>query len=207
MPVVEIEAAQQLAAIRKAAPGKRCAIINGSEAGFTCEQFLKRVYPFKDSDILGPPEASQGEQPAQGLYDTAQLLGGHSPIGRGGAQELMKQIRTAICHRLNLDPSSPQVTEQRINEELEFLETESRRYLIDEHKLNALQLPAIAQLADRYQRVTFIALTGQEVPKLPAGLEDRVQIIRPLLASGDSVRHNEAYAYARWKRRQSLLGI
>ncbi len=205
---VDSEAAQQLAAIRKAEPGKRCAIINGSEAGFTCEQFLKRVYPFKDSDILGAPEATQGEQPAQGLHDTAQLLGGHSPIGRGGAQALIKQVRNAICHRLNLDPSSPQVTEQVINEELEFLETEGRRYLIDELKLNAFQLSSIAQLADRYQRVTFVALTGQEeVPNLPAGLKDRAQIIKPLLVSGDSVRHNETYAYKRWKRRQSLLGI
>ncbi|MEJ2396531.1 MAG: hypothetical protein P8Z77_17735 [Candidatus Thiodiazotropha sp.] len=117
-------------------------------------------------------------------------------------------MRNAICHRLNLDPSSPQVTEQLINEELEFLETEGRRYLIDELKLNAFQLSSIAQLADRYQRVTFVALIGQEeVPNLPAGLEDRAQIIKPLLVSGDSVRHNETYAYKRWKRRQSLLGI
>lgn len=204
---VDSEAAQQLAAIRKAEPGKRCAIINGSEAGFTCEQFLKRVYPFKDSDILGTAASGQSEQTVRGSHETTQLLGGHSPMGRGGARELLPQIRSMLCHRLNLDPASPEVTDQLINEELEFLETEGRRYLIDEHKMNALQLPAIAQLADRYQRVTFVALTGQDMPNLPAGLEGRAQIIKPLLAAGDSVRHNETYAYKRWMRRQSLLGI
>ena len=212
---VDEEAAQQLAAVRYAEPGKRCAIINGSVPGFTCEQFLKRVHPFKDSDILKLSQAGESEPGQQspqgepGLSESIQLLGGHASMGRGGVRELLPQIRRALCQRLNLQPGdSPQATDQLINEELNIFEEDSGRHLVDEYKLNGLQLPILGQLADHYQRVTFVALTGGETaPNLMPELQQRVRIIKPLLACGDSVRHNEEYAYKRWKRRQSLLGI
>ena len=211
---VDEEAAQHLAAVRYAEPGKRCAIINGSEAGFTCEQFLKRVHPFKDSDILKPSQTRDSKpgrpslQGEPGDRDSIQLLGGHAPIGRGGARELLPKIRRALCHRLNLKSGgSDQATDILINKELKEFEEDSGRHLVDEYKFNALQLPILGQLADHYKRVTFVALIGQNVPDLPPGLQDRVRIIEPLLAYGDSVRHNEEYAFRKWQRRQVLLGL
>ena len=121
---------------------------------------------------------------------------------------MLPQIRRALCQRLNLTSGdSPKLTDQLINQELQILEEDAGRHLVDERSLNALQLPMLGQLADTYRRVTFVALIGQVTPPLPPALQQRVKVIEPPLVYDDSVWHNEAYAFARWKRRQSLLGI
>jgi hypothetical protein len=211
---VDEEAALQLDAVRCQAPGKRCAIINGSETGFTCEQFLKRAHPIEDSGILDL--SKQGELDINGvtgqggslLQGGGQVIGGAKPSGRGGTRDLVVQIRRALCQRLNIQPGAThQSTDDLIDKELRFFE-KAGRPPVDVLKLNTLQLAQLSGLADHFKRMTFVALTGETVPNLPQDLAQRAQVIEPLLEYDDAkVRHNEQYAYSWWARRKNLLGL
>jgi hypothetical protein len=207
---VDEDAALSLDAVRYKPPGSRCAIINGSESGFTCEQFLQRAHPIEDSGILKlnrPGDEDSAFSP-QGVTEGSSVVGARIPAGRRGTKDLVVQIRRALCQRLNVQPgSATEITDTLIDKELLFFE-QAGRPAVDVLRLNDPQLPLLAILADHFKRVTFVALTGQKAPNLPQALEGRAQIIEPLLEYDVSkVRHNEQYAYSWWTRRDNLLGL
>jgi hypothetical protein len=175
---VDEQAALHLSRVREEKPGKRSALINGTHPEFTCMMFLRRAMPISETYF--------------------QEFGSLVPKGRKPIESLAKQIRDRlrIVCEVDVDPgSSVKKVEEAINEKLEIVE--------DIHKpvcalrIGAMDLYIIIGLQERFPRVTFVAVTPEEVvPEQGTPLEDQIAFVAPKLKTEKSeTHHNEQYAH------------
>ena len=201
---VDEDAAVRLKTVQDSKPGIRCAIINGSHANFTCAAYLNRAKPLEDAALLGLTD-QQGNVDAQ----PESMMGGVVSAGRHAEADLVHQVRRALCQHYEVDIGNrpePDIDKQ-LDEEIEFDEV-SGRPPVEAIHMSENELPALVQLADKFQRVMFVAMTGKSLPQVDANVSECASVIEPELShDSEQKRHNEEYAYKYWSRKNRLLGV
>jgi hypothetical protein len=130
------------------------------------------------------------------------------PKGRKPIESLAKQIRERlrrVCD-VTIDPdSSGKQVEEAVNKKLELLKNINKP--ICALRIGALDLSIILGLKKRFPRVTFVAVTPEEVvPEPGIPLEDQIAVVTPKLKTGDTeTHHNEQYAYQWYELRFGAL--
>lgn len=185
---VDEQAALQLFRVREADPGKRAALINGTYPEFTCKMFFRRAKPISEPYFLE--------------------FGSLVPKGRKPIEGLAKQIRERLLRvcDVTVDPdSSGKKVEEAVNQKLEILKNINKP--ICALRIGALDLSIILGLEKRFPRVTFVAVTPEEVVSEPGTpLEDQITVVTPKLKTADSeTHHNEQYAHQWYELRYGAL--
>lgn len=203
---VDEDAARMLASVCFREPSRRAAVINAIHGNFTCDMFLRRARPMQDPDLLDLQDAASSDPaPLPSL-----AVGARSAAGRQAGADLVEQLRRALCQKYEVSlQASAEDIDKAIDREMAFDETNMDFRPVEAVQLSEFDLPLLKSLLNSFKRITFVAMTGETIPEIPADLADRVQVIEPKLQHDETqTRHNEQVAFqccdpARLKR----LGI
>jgi TIR domain len=187
---VNERAAMSFFDVLRAPPGQRGAVVNGTNAGFTPEMYLRRARAHMEPHPGLVPKQKAEEGQLEGTLAVL-LAGAHVPKGRLTSTSLKRQVMLSILYQLGELQSAD---ETGLLAALAMKE-QAREGIVSVLLLGEHDLAEVAALQEEYKTVTFFVLTGANIPAIVHRLTPRLQVIEPHLGSEGETRHNEEYAH------------
>lgn len=176
--------------VLRAPPGQRGAVVNGTNAGFTPEMYLRRARAHEEPHPGLVPKQKVEEGRLAGTLDVL-MAGAHVPKGRLASTSLKRQAMLSILYQVGELQSADESTLLAALAKAE----RGRKSIVSVLLLGEHDLAEVAALQDAYGTVTFFVLTGANIPSIVHRLTPRLRVIEPQLGSEGETRHNEEYAY------------